>query len=481
MTLSWKTGGLALGLVFFAAVLLVKPIGVSTQFVILDGILYAYDFASIKEMFTEVAKQVVERTDPMPFDRRSSGLGGEVWTLYNLVDNQRALAEIIESSPLPEDETYLTLYAMLILRLFDRRRDLEEQPAVAKAEPVAMKDEQAGIIEDLVIEGEEPSRVEKELTPIDEVEAGEEEISEEELAEQMAGELERELKAFEEGGKGEDLTRIDETKPDLAKLEEQIVSHYLKLEGANYYDLLGVPQDADDLKVEYAYQEKVKLFHEDKIGKLYDPALEKKAATVMQAIETAYRTLSSPMKRADYDRRLTPEGEELKERRITTILAAERAFNQGLLALRRGAFTQAEEHFQEACELFPEEAEYYAYLGWVHFNNPKIHEQQRVVLAKEAIEKSLKINPKGDKAHFFLGKIFLAHGSKEKARKMFALSFRYNKNNEEAKAELRRLQLEKDKERQELDALEEKEKLGSRLKADIDFKSVKKAIKKLFW
>ncbi|HIC79881.1 MAG TPA: hypothetical protein EYP07_02795, partial [Kiloniellaceae bacterium] len=40
MVLNWKTGGLALGLVFFAAVLLVKPIGVSTQFVILDGILW---------------------------------------------------------------------------------------------------------------------------------------------------------------------------------------------------------------------------------------------------------------------------------------------------------------------------------------------------------------------------------------------------------------------------------------------------------
>lgn len=38
MVLNWKTGGVLLGLVFFAAVLLVKPIGVSTQFVILDGI-----------------------------------------------------------------------------------------------------------------------------------------------------------------------------------------------------------------------------------------------------------------------------------------------------------------------------------------------------------------------------------------------------------------------------------------------------------
>jgi len=38
--LPWKAGGLALGLVFFLAVALVKPIGVSTQFVILDGILW---------------------------------------------------------------------------------------------------------------------------------------------------------------------------------------------------------------------------------------------------------------------------------------------------------------------------------------------------------------------------------------------------------------------------------------------------------
>ena len=40
MILNWKSGGVLLGLVFFIAVLLVKPIGVSTQFVVLDGILW---------------------------------------------------------------------------------------------------------------------------------------------------------------------------------------------------------------------------------------------------------------------------------------------------------------------------------------------------------------------------------------------------------------------------------------------------------
>lgn len=37
---SWIPGGIVLGTVFILAILLVKPIGVSTQFVILDGILW---------------------------------------------------------------------------------------------------------------------------------------------------------------------------------------------------------------------------------------------------------------------------------------------------------------------------------------------------------------------------------------------------------------------------------------------------------
>lgn len=38
--LDWFKGGILLGLIFLLAVLLVKPIGVSTQFVILDGIIW---------------------------------------------------------------------------------------------------------------------------------------------------------------------------------------------------------------------------------------------------------------------------------------------------------------------------------------------------------------------------------------------------------------------------------------------------------
>jgi len=68
--LSWKTGGILLGVVFFAAVLLVKPIGVSTQFVIFDGILWdAVDNNAVVTSSTVKSGY----TSPNPYLAKSGG------------------------------------------------------------------------------------------------------------------------------------------------------------------------------------------------------------------------------------------------------------------------------------------------------------------------------------------------------------------------------------------------------------------------
>ena len=55
MIWSWKKGGIVLGLVFFLAVLLVKPIGVSTQYVIADGILASWFSDSVVQVDPDAA------------------------------------------------------------------------------------------------------------------------------------------------------------------------------------------------------------------------------------------------------------------------------------------------------------------------------------------------------------------------------------------------------------------------------------------
>lgn len=67
---NWKVGGLALGLCFFTAVALVKPIGVSTQFVILDGILAS---AVNSELVTEDATAKSGYASTNPYLNKSGG------------------------------------------------------------------------------------------------------------------------------------------------------------------------------------------------------------------------------------------------------------------------------------------------------------------------------------------------------------------------------------------------------------------------
>ncbi len=490
---------------------------------ILDGILQAYDAESLREMFTEVGEQVVAPITPPPFSPRHAGLSKEVWMLLKLIDGKRTINQVVKASPLDEEHTFPLLYSMLILRLYESMSEAAEElpEEIEEEEELATLDDE----EEILIEEEKPAPPRRpaarahELTPIDDgeemlvddeedvlIDDEEEPVSaptpapakkssvlddddvivfDEMPAEEVVGEeeaeseLERELRAFESGEEKHELVPIDEAGAAPDDLRQRIMDMYLKLESSNHYEILGVERSADAVTIKSAYHRLVQQYHEDKIGPaLTDAEAKQQANAVMQAITTAYETLSSPAKRGEYDRRLTPDGEEIKERRITTILAAERAFNQGVLAMRRHTFAEAQDHFAEACKLFPEEGEYHAYLGWAQWNNPNLAAQERTAQAKESIERSIKINPKGDKAYFFLGKILAFHNQKEKARRMFALAFRYNKNNDEAKNELRRLQAERERERMELAAAErEKDNL---LGKEFDIKSVKNALKKLF-
>lgn len=498
-----------------------------------DGIIETYSPESVRELFSEVINQVVIRTAPQPIDRRSSNLDDDVWLLLKLIDGKRTIAQIVEASSLDPDRTYLMLYAMLILRLYDRPREKEAlgpQPPVVEPEPEYISDSEPDALslgdleESELVFIDEPRARRSQREPIKEpvVAAAEPAVGavsdsvdvplEFDFEETTAtrdeavvppvelDSLEEELLQFEKTGESEtgvaqgaveendggQLVSIDAKAPPPpkevdAELTQKIVELYLKIESSNHYELLDVPRDANELTIKMSYHTLVKKLHEDKIADRLDEEMKRKAISVVQALTKAYEILSSPKKRGEYDRRLIGDGEELKERRITTILAAERAFNLGMLAMRRRVFNEAEQHFAEACDLFPEEAEYHAYLGWARFSNLERPQGERLRLAKESVERSIKINSKGDKAYFYLGKILLAYNNKEKARQMFALAFRYNKNNEEAKSEMRRLQIERDKERlTEEAARKEKEGVSGFLKKDIDFNTVKRALKKLF-
>lgn len=68
---NWKVSGIALGISFLLAVLLVKPIGVSTQFVILDGIIW--NAATSGDMVLEDAQASHGYSSPNAYLNKSGG------------------------------------------------------------------------------------------------------------------------------------------------------------------------------------------------------------------------------------------------------------------------------------------------------------------------------------------------------------------------------------------------------------------------
>ena len=125
---------------------------------------------------------------------------------------------------------------------------------------------------------------------------------------------------------------------------------------------------------------------------------------------------------------------------MANLLKSELLFQQGEDALHAENFTEAQKLFGEALELSPNEAEYFAYLGWAIFReNPQDAEALR--RGRDLLERAISINPGLDNAYAFLGLLELHHGHKNRAREHFEKAVQYNPENERAQTELKKLEV----------------------------------------
>ena len=133
-----------------------------------------------------------------------------------------------------------------------------------------------------------------------------------------------------------------------------------------------------------------------------------------------------------------PHQERVKKNvtdQVSRILAAECRFERGKELLRLRLFKEASQAIGEAVAIYPEEGEFYAFLGWCIFQtNPKDRAQAEQAL--EALERAIRLNPKMDKAYLFMGFIFKAMGRPDKAEKQFEKAVQVNPDCAEALREL---------------------------------------------
>jgi tetratricopeptide (TPR) repeat protein len=181
--------------------------------------------------------------------------------------------------------------------------------------------------------------------------------------------------------------------------------------GANHFSMLGVPSNATVDEIRAAYFSLAKRLHPDRLQAVGVTGSAADAQRLFARINLAFGVLTDPVKRAEYNRMLVSGGEEAvtqaqmdADEMATRILRAEETFHRGEMALRRNQFVAAQDLFEEAVALNPEEAEYLALLAWATWlaADDKI---QVAAAVQKRLSDAVRLSPRCVPAHFYRGQV----------------------------------------------------------------------------
>jgi len=226
-------------------------------------------------------------------------------------------------------------------------------------------------------------------------------------------------------------------------LINDVESEYERLHDADYYTILGVPQNALEELVRGRFREMARVYHADRYTSLnLPPETKAKMTQILGWISRAHSTLTDPVKRQEYDATLA-----LKEAGIPSdlesILEAEALFRSGKNLLDKGLNGAALSKLDAAAEKNPAEPEYAATAAYVKYwclerdRKGRVKDRRMVTLIVEHLADFFAANPRKDDIGAYLGMIAKAEGDPDRALEYFQEAFAINSNNMLATRELR--------------------------------------------
>ncbi len=226
------------------------------------------------------------------------------------------------------------------------------------------------------------------------------------------------------------------------EIKNKIVKKLSVAKNGNYFDLLGVNQMSTIAEIKRAYITLAKEFHPDRIPNSAGREVRKMAEELFQILTDAHNTLTNEQKRLEYIEKVMQSGKAEAADDVTRLLAAEGKFQAGEEYLKKRLFAKAVENFKEAIDLYPEEAEYFAYYGWALYQSEP-ENQEVLKKARDSLATAITKNPKLDKAYLFMGYIYKGINRDDLAERQFEKAIQCNPDCTDALRELKLLDLKK--------------------------------------
>ncbi len=224
---------------------------------------------------------------------------------------------------------------------------------------------------------------------------------------------------------------------------EMIEQTYLALARKDYYTLLAVSPKAEVSDIKSAYYKLARKFHPDRFYGLEDHVLKEKVDVIFSAINVAYETLKISKTRQLYDnasiedRRITTatiasEVSEVKRGAVSKV--AEDYFRSAQRAMAARNYFEAVQFLRSATQIAPENARYWRQLGISLSKNDQWRKE-----AEDSFNRAVELEPQDPENHLYLAFLYKNSGLKLRARKCFMAVLDLDPKNEMAMVQLKAL------------------------------------------
>lgn len=203
-------------------------------------------------------------------------------------------------------------------------------------------------------------------------------------------------------------------------------------EEADHFKVLGVSRSVTPAEAKSAFFSMARKHHPDRVPAGQNE-LRKLKADITARVNEAHAVLSDPGAKAQYIDELEGGGQKVD---VGHIFKAEEDFLRATVMFKARRYPEALELLEGAIELNPEEAEFYAWRGFVRFvsASEKRSEYERSVAD---CNKALAMSERCDVAHLFLGNMSKILGNTAQAEKSYRKVLELDPDNIEAQRELR--------------------------------------------
>ncbi|MDI6698536.1 MAG: DnaJ domain-containing protein [Candidatus Saccharicenans sp.] len=242
-----------------------------------------------------------------------------------------------------------------------------------------------------------------------------------------------EISTADSSYKKDDYASESRKKLELDELEariEELKEIKSQLRTRNYYELLGVSRVANEEEIKRAYFNLARKYHPDRFNAaLADHSLVNE---VFNAITTAYRTLSEPDKRKQYDQQLMAPSQETAD---DLAKKAEIKYRQGRTLYNQGMYEEAIIFLEEALRLKKAKADYYLLLAMAESKLPAYKKK-----AEEDFLRAIEMEPWNAEGYVGLGLLYLGEGLKVRAKKHLLKALEIDPDHNQARAALEELE-----------------------------------------